>query len=84
MFQEFVNRFLEKAKYEIIENGKTYYGEIPKLRGIWATGKNLEECRNNLLDVLEGWVILRLQKNLPVPGLKTEVKKINLPQLAYA
>ncbi|MDP2951331.1 MAG: type II toxin-antitoxin system HicB family antitoxin [bacterium] len=84
MFQKFANYHLEKAKYEIIENGKTYYGEIPKIKGVWATGKNLEECRNNLLDVLEGWVILRLQKNLPVPGLQTEIKKINLPQVAYA
>jgi len=84
MFQEFANRFLGKAKYEIIENGDTYYGEIPQLKGVWATGKNLEQCRSNLLDVLEGWVILRLQKNLPVPSLKTELKKIKLPQVAYA
>jgi len=84
MLQEFACRFLEKAKYEIIENGKVYYGEIPQLRRVWATGKNLEECRNNLLDTLEGWIILRLQKNLPVPSLQIEIKKIKLPQAAYA
>lgn len=48
MFQEFLNSHLNKAKYELIEEGKTYYGEIPDLRGVWATEKTLEECRKNL------------------------------------
>lgn len=76
MFQEFLSLYLNKAKYELIEKGKTYYGEIPELRGVWATGKTLEECRKNLLETLEGWVILRLKKNLPIPNFKTPCKKI--------
>ena len=63
MFQEFLNFYLNKAKYELIEQGKTYYGEIPDLKGVWATGKTLEKCRHNLLETLEGWMILRLRKD---------------------
>ncbi len=78
MFQEFLISYLNKAKYELIDEGKTYYGEIPELKGVWATGKTLEECRKNLLETLEGWVILRLKKNLPIPNFKIPCKKISL------
>lgn len=78
MFQEFCNYYLKKAAYELIENGKTYYGEVPSLRGVWATGKTIEECRENLLNVLEGWLILRLQRNMPIPNFKLSVKKMSL------
>lgn len=78
MLQEFLIFYLNKAKYELIEDGKTYYGEIPELRGVWATGKTLEECRKNLLETLEGWVILRLKKNLPIPNFRIPSKRISL------
>ncbi len=77
MFQEFLTSYLNKTKYELIDKGKTYYGEIPELRGVWATGKTLEECRENLLETLEGWVILRLRKNLPIPNFKIPFKKLS-------
>jgi len=77
MFQEYLISYLNKAKYELIDRGKTYYGEIAELKGVWATGKTLEECRKNLLESLEGWVILRLRKNLPVPNFKIPYKKIS-------
>ena len=78
MFREFSNYYLGRAKYELIENGKTYYGEIPQLKGVWATGKTLEECRNALVNVIEGWVVLRLKKNLSFPNLKVPFGKISL------
>jgi len=69
--REFFNYYLKKANYELIENGKLYYGEIPELKGVWATGKNLEECRKNLLETLEAWVILRLRKKMVIfKGMK--------------
>ncbi len=45
MILEYINAALEKAKYEIIEDEEPYYGEVPGLKGIWATGKTLDECR---------------------------------------
>ncbi len=78
MFQEFLIYYLNKARYELIDEGKTYYGEIQGLKGVWATGKTLEECRKNLLETLEGWVILRLRKNLPIPNFKIPSKRFSL------
>ncbi len=69
MILEYINAALEKAKYEIIEDDEPYYGEVPGLKGVWATGKTLEECRKNLAETIEGWIILRLRKGLLIPPI---------------
>lgn len=70
MIVEYVNAALAKAKYEKIDNGKEpYYGEVPALKGVWATGRILEECRAQLLAVIEGWLIVRLRKGLAIPPI---------------
>ena len=69
MILEYINAALEKAKYEIIEDDEPYYGEVPRLKGVWATGKTLEECRRNLAETIEGWIIIRLKKGLPIPSI---------------
>ncbi|HUY01505.1 MAG TPA: type II toxin-antitoxin system HicB family antitoxin [Candidatus Deferrimicrobium sp.] len=69
MLSEYISKGLSKVHYEIIEDKEPYYGEIPELQGIWATGTTLEECRQNLIDVLEGWILVRVRKGLPIPEL---------------
>ncbi|WP_462272646.1 type II toxin-antitoxin system HicB family antitoxin [Methanohalophilus sp.] len=70
MLIEYIQAALERAKYEIIEDEEEpYYGEIPELEGVWATGTSLEECRNNLEEIIEEWLVLRLRRNLPIPPL---------------
>ncbi|MCS6903579.1 MAG: type II toxin-antitoxin system HicB family antitoxin [Candidatus Bipolaricaulota bacterium] len=70
MLSEYIEAALARARYEIIDNDEEpYYGEIPQCRGVWATGKTLEECRRNLIEVLEGWIVLRLKQGLPIPSL---------------
>jgi len=78
MIQSYILHHLNKAKYEMIDNGKNFYAEIKDLRGVWATGKTLEECRNNLASTLEGWLILRLRKNLAIPNFKIPSMKMDL------
>ena len=48
---------LENAHYEIIKDEEPFYGEVPSLAGVWATGKTLEECRRNLAEAIEDWVL---------------------------
>jgi len=60
---------MKYAHYELVEDEEPYYGEIPLLPGVWATGKTLEECRANLKEVLEGWLVLSLRKGLPIPAI---------------
>lgn len=74
MIQHFIHSRLSRASYEMIDGGKRFYAEIRTLRGVWATGKTLEECRTNLVSTLEGWLIFRLRKGLPVPGFRIPIK----------
>ena len=69
MIIEYIETALSKAKYEIIEDEEPYYGEVPELKGVWATGKTLEECRKNLAEVIDGWIIVRLKKRLSIPPI---------------
>lgn len=71
MLLDYLNEALKKAKYELLHGEKEkYYGEIPLCKGVWATGKTLRECKKNLLTTLEGWLIIRLQRKLPIPKIK--------------
>ncbi|OIP28225.1 MAG: HicB family protein [Chloroflexi bacterium CG_4_9_14_3_um_filter_45_9] len=69
MIKEYIEAALERAKYELIDDGEPYYGEVPDLAGVWATGKTLEECRRNLTEVIDGWIVIRLRRGLPIPPL---------------
>ena len=69
MFCEYIHAALSKATYEIIEDEEPFYGEIPDLRGVWANGMTLEECRENLRGVIEGWIALRLRLGLSIPPI---------------
>jgi predicted RNase H-like HicB family nuclease len=66
---EYIEAALARARYEVIRDEEPYYGEVPDLKGVWATGKTLEECRKRLSEVIEGWIIIRLRKGLPIPPL---------------
>ncbi|MFQ6031073.1 MAG: type II toxin-antitoxin system HicB family antitoxin [Dehalococcoidia bacterium] len=68
---------MRTAKYEILPDG-TFYGEIPGFQGVYANADTLESCREELQEVLEGWIILglRLGHSLPVvEGIDLLVQK---------
>ena len=78
MIVEYIQAALGKAKYEMIEDEEPFYGEVPGLEGVWATGKTLEDCRKNLAEVIEGWIIIRLRRGIPVPVIGHH--KIEMPE----
>jgi len=67
MITDYINAALAQAKYEIIKDEEPYYGEVPGLAGVWATGKTLDDCRKNLAEVIDGWIVIRLKKGLSIP-----------------
>ncbi len=54
----------------MIEDDEPYYGEIKDLPGVWATGSTLEECRENLKQTIESWIIVSIKNNLLIPRLR--------------
>ncbi len=67
MLTSYIHAAMRRAVYEILEDG-AYYGEIPGFQGVYASAGNLEDCRAELQQVLEGWIALglRLGHTLPV------------------
>jgi len=44
MLTEYIEEALKRAKYEIIDDEEPYYGEVPELKGVWASlSKNVEK-----------------------------------------
>lgn len=75
MIEEYLASQMKKAHYELIDDGTRFYAEIEGIQGVWAVGKTLEECREELFSTLEGWFILSLQKSLPIPGFSSSGTK---------
>jgi predicted RNase H-like HicB family nuclease len=67
MFREYLSAAMKRAKYEILSDDGTYYGEIPGFQGVLANAPELEECRNTLEEVLEEWLLFSLSRRLPIP-----------------
>lgn len=66
MLTSYIQNAMRLAKYEILEDGQ-YYGEIPGIQGVWAQAENLEDCREELQNVLEDWLILGLRLGHKIP-----------------
>ena len=78
MFTDYVVHIMSKfAKYELIDDGKTYYGSVKGFQGVWAQADTLKECEHNLREVLEEWLILKIRKKQVLPS----TKKYNLNTL---
>jgi len=78
LLTEYVQAALRRAKYEILEDG-TFYGEIPGFDGVYANAETLDECREDLRQVLEGWIVLGLRLNHVLPtvdGISLSIEKV--------
>ena len=78
MLLHYIQAALDRAHYEMIVDEEPFYGEVPALEGVWATGSTLEECRTNLAEAIEDWLLFSIAQGFPIPPL--EGVAINLPQ----
>ena len=66
MLTQYIRAAMRRATYEILSDG-TYYGEIPGFQGVYANAATLDDCREELQEVLEGWIVLGLRLGHPLP-----------------
>ncbi len=66
MLSEYIQAAMGRAEYRIAEDG-TYFGEIPGFQGVWSNRETLENCRGELQEVLEGWILLKLRDDDELP-----------------
>ncbi|MES1024218.1 type II toxin-antitoxin system HicB family antitoxin [Gloeocapsa sp. BRSZ] len=76
MIQEYLQKAMESAHYELLENNEGFYGRIPYASGVWATGKTLEACRKELLEVLEEWIMIGIAMGHDLPEFDGVTLKI--------
>jgi predicted RNase H-like HicB family nuclease len=74
----YYEKALQQAQYKRLNDG-TWFAEIEGFQGVWGNGLTVEECRQDLLEVLEEWIILKLQDGDPLPiidGLEIKVTTV--------
>jgi len=68
MITAYLDKALARARYEVLEDG-TFCATVPGLRGVVALGRGVEECRRQLAEVVEEWILVRVARELDVPKL---------------
>jgi len=67
MLMNYIRAAMHRARYEILLDDGTFYGEIPGFDGVYANADTLEACREELEEVLEEWILFRVFRNLSLP-----------------
>ncbi len=78
MLTEYIAAALHHAHYKLLEDG-AYFGEVPELPGTWANAPTLEDCREELREVVEAWIMVGLNRGGAFPvldGLILQVTEI--------
>ena len=61
MLLDYIQAALDRGKYEILPEDEGFYGHVPELAGVWASAPTLEECRQELQQVIESWIVVKLR-----------------------
>ena len=75
---KYIQKALEKAQYKVLEDG-SWFAEIPGFQGVWANQGAVEECRQELVEVLEEWLILKIRDHDSIPiieGVGIEIQEV--------
>jgi predicted RNase H-like HicB family nuclease len=64
---QLIQAALQEARFEILPDDGTFYGEIPFCQGVYANADTMEACQKELREVLEEWVSLRFRMGLSFP-----------------
>jgi predicted RNase H-like HicB family nuclease len=79
MLTKYIQAAMQKAKYEILSDDGSFYGEIPDFDGVYSNAKTLEASREELEEVLEDWILFRVSRSLPLPvvdGIELKIKEV--------
>jgi len=68
MLTEYIEKAMSLAHVDKIEDGR-YFASIPGFKGLWADGDTQNECRSELRDCLEEWLVIALREDDELPEL---------------
>ena len=64
----YVASALQRAQYKRLGDG-SIFGEIPGVQGVWANAATQEVCEQELAEVLDDWIDLRLGWGDSIPTI---------------
>ena len=67
MFIDYIQAAMRRARYEMLGGGEGFVATIPGFKGLLAHADTLEACRDELQDVLQSWMLLRMDQGLRLP-----------------
>ena len=77
MLLQYIQKALTKAQYKLLDDG-TWFAEVPGFEGVWANATTVEGCRQDLMEVMEEWLILKISDRDRIPqieGVSLEFKE---------
>ncbi len=66
MLTDYIRAVMRHAKYKMYDDGN-FFATIPGFQGVWAHARTVEECREELREVLEDWLLLSIADHDPLP-----------------
>lgn len=77
----YIEAALASARYKTLAD-RTCFGEIPACKGVWTNAKTMKQGKEELREVLEDWIVLKLRGNEDLPAVHG--KRLTVPQPARA
>ncbi len=74
MLTAYIESAMRRARYKKLKDG-TYCGTIRLCPGAIAFGKTLRECKREMRDVLEDWLIVKLRHGDPLPIIFSKLRQ---------
>ena len=69
LLAEYIETAMRDADFVISVEDGTYFAEIPGFEGAWANADTLEDCRQEMREVLEDWILLGIKLGHDIPVL---------------
>ena len=71
MFAQYLDKAMQHAQIEQIEQIEdgSYFGSIPGFQGVWSNAADADAARQELREVLEGWILLQIADHTPLPAV---------------
>ena len=69
MLTKYLETAVKKAEYKRLDD-ETWFAEIPGFKGAWANARNIKDCRRELIEVLEEWILLKTRDHEDIPVIE--------------
>ncbi len=81
MLSDYISKKLKQARFKLLQD-ESYFGEIPGLKGVWASAPTREDCQKELEEVLEDWLFLKIRDRERVPDFQFKIDRRDLAKHA--